>query len=145
MSVLDYPSVRVVDFERLPIPEALDPLSRNTLINKTPQIARAYDAAAVREYFAWLATTPGREMVPSELLPRFQASSRFRWAYPVEDSGIYLSLTDSDDGERDQRVVEVRVHCDGPNLGSAGGPTLLPLGAIARLRYEGLLAEGFRA
>ena len=36
------------------------------------------------------------------------------------------------------------MYCDGPNLGSAGGPTLQPLGAIARLHYRGLLAEGFQ-
>jgi hypothetical protein len=39
-------------------------------------------------------------------------------------------------------VAEVQIHCKGPNLGSAGGPTLQRLGAIARLRYEGLLAGG---
>ena len=163
-SILDYPLVRILAFERLPIPEALDYLSpaaaAKTLkrrresvdpstwspdgINRTPEIARACDTAEVREYLARLATMPGQEVVPRQLLPPFNASGRFKWAYPVGDTGIYLSLADAGAQTGDKRTAEVQVHCDGPNLGSAGGPTLQPLGAIALLHYQGLLAEGFR-
>ena len=67
-----------------------------------------------------------------------------KWAYPVGDVGIYLSLADAVIQTGDTGTAEIQVHCDGPNLGSAGGPTLQPLGAIARLHYQGLLIEGFR-
>ena len=60
---------------------------------------------------------------------------------PVAETGIYLSLADSEVSADNARIAEVQVHCDGPNLGSAGGPTLQPLGAVARLHYEGLLAS----
>jgi hypothetical protein len=163
-SILDYPRVRILGFERLPIPEALDYLSpaaaAKTLrargdsfepstwspeaINRTPEIARACETPEVREYLALLAIMPGREVAPRQLLPPLKPSERFNWAYPVAIAGIYLSLTDSAAQSEEKRTAEVRVHCDGPNLGSAGGPTLQPLGAIALLHYQGLLAEGFR-
>jgi hypothetical protein len=86
---------------------------------------------------------PGQEVAPRQLLPPLKPSGRFNWAYPVADTGIYLSLNDAVDQTGDKRTAEIRVHCDGPNLGSAGGPTLQPLGAIALLHYQGRVAEGF--
>jgi hypothetical protein len=167
----DYPRVRILDFEPLPIPEALDCWSaaaaekrlarlraerldfdappgglqesvyRQDGINMTPRIERACNTNEVQDYFAHLASLRGREIAPQELLPPFAAHGQFKWAYPVEETGIYLSLSDTETAAGDVRVAEVRVHCDGPNLGSAGGPTLQPLGAIGRLHYEGLLVS----
>jgi hypothetical protein len=162
--ILDYPRVRILGFERLPIPEAVDSMSgaaaekrlarsrteqfnpgaparfREEGINVTPQIARACDTAEVQGYFARLAALSGREVAPRELLPPLAAHGVFRWAYPVPDTGIYLSLSDAESQPDTAQVAEIEAHCEGPNLGSAGGPTLQPLGAVARLRYEGLLA-----
>ena len=169
--VSDYPRVRILAFERLPIPEAVDcwsdaaaqrrlsrrraersradaprdggqeDLQRQDGINMTPVIARACDVTEVKEYLARLAALPGREVTPQDLLPPFAPHARFTWAHPVAETGIYLSLSDAETPAEDARVAEVQVHCDGPNLGSAGGPTLQSLGAVARLRYEGLLAS----
>ncbi len=164
-SILDYPVVRILSFERLPIPEAVDYLSAAAAakrlarqrmepvdpgagwhegINMTPAIARACGRSEVQDYLNRLSTLPGQEVVPHQLLPSLQVHRYFKWAYPISDTGIYLSLSDSDAPTGGGRTAEVRVHCVGPNFGSAGGPTLQPLGAIARLRYQGLLVEGFR-
>ena len=170
-NISDYPRVRILDFERLPIPEAVDTwsdaacekrlarsrakrsnsdappgalpdeLRREDGINMTPRIERACDTSEVRDYLARLAALRGREVASRELLPPFAAHGRFTWAYPVPEAGIYLSLSDIEAPANDARVAEIQVHCDGPNLGSAGGPTLQELGAIARMRYEGLLAS----
>ena len=165
--ILDYPRVRILAFERLPIPESVDywsaavaekrlarrraePLGpdaaggrRQAGINMTPVIAQACNTGEVQEYLARLEALSGREIAPHELLPPLAADGYFKWAYPVAKTGIYLSLSDSEAPTDDTRVAEVEVHCDGPNMGSAGGPTFQPLGAIARLRYQGLLAAGF--
>jgi len=61
------------------------------------------------------------------------------------DAAAKAALADGEIPADRGRTAEIQVHCDGPNLGSAGGPTLQPLGAISRLRYEGLLAQTFRA
>jgi hypothetical protein len=163
--ILDYPRVRILEFEPLPIPEAIDSMSRSAAekrlarsraehfdpdvspgfredgINMTPLIARAYDTSEVQDYLGHLAALQGREVAPRELLPSLAAHGVFKWAYPVADTGIYLSLSESKTSTDIARLAEVQVHCDGPNLGSAGGPTLQPLGALARLRYEGLLVS----
>ncbi len=161
--ILDYPRVRILEFERLPIPEAIDYMSgaaaekrlarfrverfhpdvppsfREEGINRTPAIARACEMSAVQEYLDRLAALSGREVAAQELLPPLLAHGRFKWAYPVADTGIYLSLSDGETSSDAARVAEVQVYCDGPSMGSAGGPTLQSLGAVARLRYEGLL------
>ena len=163
--ILEYPRVRILEFERLPIPEAIDSMSRAAAekrlsrsraehfdldvppgfredgINMTPLIARACDTSEVQDYFGRLAALQGREVAPQELLPSLAAHGIFKWAYPVADTGIYLSLSDSKTSTDTARLAEVQVHCDGPNMGSAGGPTLQSLGAVARLRYEGLLVS----
>ncbi len=160
--ILDFPRVRVLEFERLPIPEAIDSMSgaaaekrlarfrtdpdalpglRRDGINMTPVIARACDTSEVQDYLGRLAALQGREVAPQELLPPLAAHGRFKWAYPVPDTGIYLSLSESETSTKAERVAEIQVYCDGPNMGSAGGPTLQSLVAVARLCYEGLLVS----
>jgi hypothetical protein len=160
--VQDYPRVQVLAFERLPLPEAIDRMSapaserrharrriepdttgtpREEGINMTPAIAQACDTAEVRAYLSQLAGLVGQEVIPGRLLPPLRAHSSFRWAYPVAGTGIYLALEDTEPAAAGERVAEVQVYCDGPNLGSAGGPTLQPLGAVAQIRYRGLLAS----
>ena len=159
-SIHDFPRVRVLDFERLPIPEAVDQMSAAALekwqtrrsmelnrddtfrqegINMTPAIARLCEMSEVRNYVRKLEETVGQEVIPNQLLPPFKAHGHFRWAYPVVDTGLYLSLGEADAAAAGERVAEVQVHCNGPNLGAAGGPTLQSLGAVAQIRYRGLL------
>lgn len=164
--VMDYPFVRILAMERLPVPEAVDSLSAPAAqkrlerrrhqppdptawpedgINMTPVIARAVDAPEVVEYLARLSALVGQEVNPQQLLPPLKASGYFPGAYLVADTGIYLSLSDPEPPAERGTVAEVQVHCDGPNLGSAGGATLQLLGAVARWRYQGLLTKAFRA
>lgn len=88
--ILDYPRVRILDFARLPIPEAVDSFSgaaaekrmarwraersdpdtmprlRDDGINMTPVIAQACERSEVQDYFARLAAMRGREVAPQE-------------------------------------------------------------------------------
>ena len=66
----------------------------------------------------------GRDVAPQELLPPFPADGIFKRAYPVADTGLYLCVSDAETADADARLAEVEVLCDGPNMGSAGGPTL---------------------
>jgi hypothetical protein len=162
-SVFDYPAIKVTGFEQLPIPEAIDDMSaaaaerrllamRNVPgtqnipraggINLTPAIERACNKTLAQEYLLQLKSLVGMEVSPQALLPRIPPDRLFRRAYPIDDTGIYISVDDSKPNEAGERHAEVGVYCEGPNLGSAGGPTLQRLGAIAIVRYEGLLAEG---
>jgi hypothetical protein len=113
-------------------------LSRRA-INMTPETARAYQTPQVQEYLDQLASLVGREAEPSELLPQFPRDRLFKGAYPVAETPIYVSLAEGDPSSQVSRTAEVQALCRGPNLGSAGGPTLMHLGAIARLTYQGLL------
>ena len=158
--VQDYPQVLVLGFERLPVPEVIDKFSEAAAqrqarrrvergagggdlpeagINMTPVVAQACATPEVQGYLSQLESLIGQAVTPSELLPTFPADGRFRCAYPVADTGIYLSLGEAEPAGPGERTAEVEVYSKGPNLGSAGGPTLQALGAIARLRYRGLL------
>jgi hypothetical protein len=159
-SIRDYPRVLVLSFERLPIPEAVDRWSEAAAekwlerkrsegraanrsgddgINRTPEIANAYAQAEVQEYLERLAKLAGQIVDPAHLKPPFKPSGRFKFAHPIPETKLFLSLTEEKSDDASEGVAEVEVYCAGPNLGSAGGPTLQALGAIGRLRYQGLL------
>jgi hypothetical protein len=158
--ILDYPLVRIVLFERLPLPEAVDDLSEVAAqkslewhrknpagdswtrrgINMTPEIERACRKDQVQQYLDRLTEVVGQELDPVELLPSFPVDRTFKRCYPISDTQIFLSLTEGEPTADGSRTAEVQALCRGPNLGSAGGPTLMHLGAIARLTYQGRLA-----
>jgi hypothetical protein len=155
-SIRDYPRVLVLSFERLPVPEAVDRHSREATakwlarkrieghaaddgINRMPEIAKACVLAEVQEYFARLAKLAGQIVAPNDLKPRFEPSGRFKWAHPIPKTKLFLSLKEEKPADVREGLAVVEVHCAGPNLGSAGGPTLQALGAIGQIRYQGLL------
>lgn len=164
-NIQDYPYVRIVSFKRMPIPEAIDYTSGTAAekrlskqrakssgpnglmhdgINMTPKIELVCNTDEVLKYLTYLSTLSGHEIIPNKLLPPFKAHGYFKWAYPVSDTGIYLSMTDSAPPIDGKGIAEIQLHCVGPNLGSAGGPTLQRLGTIALLHYQGLLTKPFR-
>ena len=158
-SVLDYPSVRIVSVERLPLPEAIDDISEEAAanwlsrrrasgdraasfgggINRTPEIDRACQRDDVQQYFRRLESLVGLEVPPSELLPSWKPHGFFRLAHPVPDTKLYVALRERDPRADGLRAAAVEVLSPGPNLGSAGGPTLLPLGDLIQVVYLGLL------
>jgi hypothetical protein len=157
-SIHDYPRVLVLSFERLPIPEALDQFSeaaaekglarkrstgrtanRDDVINRTPEIARACARAEVQDYLERLAQLSGQILEPDQLKPTFKLSGYFKWAHPIPETELFLSLKEEKTADVADGVAYVKVYCHGPNMGSAGGPTLQALGSIGRLHYQGLL------
>jgi endogenous inhibitor of DNA gyrase (YacG/DUF329 family) len=162
-SVKDYPRVRVLSFERLPIPEAVDQMSwaaaekrlarrrkkqdeaesaRDGGINMTPAIAAACQKPEIQAYFNQLAALVNQEVAPTHLLPPLKAHGMFRWAYPVEGTDLYLALKEAAPLTSGERITEIQIYSDGPNMGSAGGPTLQQLGPVAQIHYRGLLESG---
>jgi hypothetical protein len=98
-AILDYPRVRVLLFERLPTPEAVDDMSaaaaqkvtawRRTHpsdnassshggINMTPEIERACRTKEVKNYLTQLTEFVGCEVNPRELLPSIPADQFFK-------------------------------------------------------------------
>ena len=162
--ILDFPRVRILEFGRLPIPEAMDSMSaaeaekhlrdggqggrgrklRQVLadgINMTQVIAQACERSEVQDYFARLAAMPGPRLASQDLMPPFPVDGIFKRAYPWPTPASTCRSPKSEISTETARVTDVEVFCDGPNMGSAGGPTLQSLGAVARLRYEGLLVS----
>jgi hypothetical protein len=114
-------------------------------INMMPEIERACQTAQVQDYLDHLAESVGHEAEPSDLQPSFPTDRVFKGAHPVIDTPIFLSLTEGKPTADGARAAEVQTLCRGPSLGSAGGPTLMHLGAIARLTYQGILLSGDNA
>jgi hypothetical protein len=111
-------------------------------INMTPEIDRACQTPQVQKYLDRLADFVGHDTEPSKLMPPFPADRVFKGAHPGAGTPIFLSLTEGEPTAEGSRTAEVQALCSGPNMGSAGGPTLMHLGAIARLTYQGLLKSG---
>ena len=85
------------------------------------------------------------EINPRELIPSFPSDRLFKGAHPVPDTPVNISLSEGDRTVEGTRTVEVQTLCQGPSSGSADGPTLMHLGAIARLSYQGLIAPAGQA
>jgi len=109
-------------------------------INLTPQIAEVLGMPRIQDYFRWLESLVGKTVKPRVLLPPGAAHGTFRFAHPLRETGLYLAVEESEEGSPTCRPADIEVLSGGPNLGSAGGRALQPLGAVARIGYEGLLA-----
>jgi hypothetical protein len=153
--ITDYPLVFVKEVEVLPVPEVLDSASEEAAtawmriandlsqqhpvrpgINRTPDVAAAYEK--LQDYFRALVSHKGQTIAPDSLNPPFTPDRYFRWAYPIPETDLFASLRDQET-TASERTCEVEIHGRGPNLGSAGGPTLQPFGPVARIVYEGRL------
>jgi hypothetical protein len=158
--VNDYPRVRVLAFERLPIPEAVDEMSEAAAerwlarrrnepnggdlrhdrgINMTPAIAEACSRPDVQAYFEQGEQLVNQEVEPGRLRPSWSAYRVFRRAHRIGDTGLCLSLHEAEPAQNGERLCQLLVCCDGPNMGSAGGTTLQELGPIAKIHYRGIL------
>lgn len=157
--MLDYPQVFVRRVEVLPIPEVMDDWSEEAArasragglaaeeqtpqellsqigISRTQEVALAYQSKAVETYFSALASCTGQELPSTELTPPLEPDRVFKWAYPIPGTQLYLALSEAAPQE-EKRVCEVAIYGRGPNLGSAGGPTLMRFGPVAAIYYEG--------
>jgi hypothetical protein len=143
--------------QRLPLPEFVDQFSAEAAqlqlqlyreggqdpnrvwsagINRTPEIAEAYDSEEVQDYLWSLESYQGQEVAPDELVPRLKLHPHFKGAYPIPGTRILLSLSEGEP-EGAERICRVMFLGEGPNLGSIGGPTLQSYGAVANICYEG--------
>jgi hypothetical protein len=157
--VFDYPRVFVERFEQLPLPEAIDDMSGAAAerqlarrragvppeaafrsgINMTPEIERACSTTEIQAYFERLARLTGQTVDPNELRPPFPSDTRFKWTHPIPGTSLALAIHDPEPPNESGGQAMVDILCPGPNLGSAGGPTMQILGAIARIDYRGVI------
>jgi hypothetical protein len=157
----DFPRVLVHRVERLPAPEYIDHLSEEAArlqvrliwrgqkdpdqllaagINRTPEIAAAYESEEVQGYLSLLESLVGQEVSPESLAPPWAPHHRFRGAYPVSGTQLFLFLMEGD-LSGDERVCRVVFLGGGTRLGSAGGSAFQDYGPIAVIRYEGRLFQ----
>lgn len=86
---------------------------------------------------------------PETLLPRLESQGYFKWAFTIKEggwkpnsnpdweSGYYLGFQNGNYAEEANGISEVILYTEGPNMGSAGGPTLQGVGTIAKIYYQG--------
>ena len=115
------------------------------LQDSTRQRIYAYAKEALSEYLTKIHQLlhPGNVLASNELLPSFEKDGYFRWAYEIcrlRDDDLWgdvnLAFQEETLGE-----VQLQLYGPGINMGSAGGPTLLDLGSLLKVTYEGLLPE----
>ena len=161
--MLDYPLVEVRKIEVLPIPEVMDYWSEESAvgargpdqfpgekrseepwkvrgINRTPEIASACQSPFMQSYMRTLQNHQGQEVPPDKLVPQVEPDQYFRHAYPITGTGLFISLWEADP-QGAERACQVVVLGKGPNMGSAGGPTLQGFGPTATIHYRGRLLD----
>ncbi len=152
----DYPLVDVAGVTILDVPEEVADRFTYTESGPLPNITDEVKGTVARDdlqkYLETLRESVGNLLDPKSILPPFQLDNYFSYAYRIPDSitelPYYLIVRDLEETElswRDQRdggVAVVQLWSRGPNMGSAGGPTITPVLDLAEIQYKGQFLPG---
>ncbi len=138
--IKDYPLVEVSSIELIPLPDEVRGFSNGDI---TEMVRGIVDSSEVQEYLRFLDeldVTEGSPIPMETLLPTFEEDGYFKNAYYIPGSrGAYLGMSEIEqkDGNGINRVSAVSLWINGPNFGSAGGPTLAQVANLAKITYQG--------
>ncbi|MBS3086897.1 hypothetical protein J4422_04310 [Candidatus Pacearchaeota archaeon] len=97
--------------------------------------------AKLNPYLETLDSLVGKEVEKSQLLPNFEREGYFRYAFNIPDTAYQLMFYEQEKTPVGLRIAELKLMGEGPNLGSAGGPTIQALAKIGHLEYEGRIRK----
>ena len=108
---------------------------------KAPEISKLLgENEPVKKYMSSIKKLEGKEVTRSKVLPNFKKDNVFKEFYRIPGiEDLYLSLEERETKSGKGRLTELSVYGKGPNIGSAGGPTLKKISQIGKINYEGLL------
>jgi len=114
-------------------------------INHAPAMRALLEQnAPLREYLEGLQQMAGQEVPTREVFPKWQQQHYFPSVFQVPSGfGVpnadrfLLRFSEDEQSATEYRVAEVGIWGDGPNMGSAGGPTIQRILPIGVLDYEG--------
>ncbi|MFC1697725.1 hypothetical protein ACFL1H_05305 [Nanoarchaeota archaeon] len=95
----------------------------------------------LKDYFDKLESYVGKEVPTKEFLPPFDKDGYFNFAYQIPDTAYPIMFSDIDNPPEDYKISVIKIMGEGPNFGSAGGPTLSSLANLAKVEYEGRLRK----
>ncbi len=89
-------------------------------------------------YLDQLAGLVGKEVPILQLLPKFERNGYFGWSFNIPETDYNLNFSEEETNSNMKRA-NITILGEGPNMGSAGGPTLEELATVGKLDYEGRL------
>lgn len=92
-------------------------------------------------YLDKLESLVGKEVPKAELLPHFPRDSYFKCSFAIPDTAYQLMFDEQRKTQLGLRTTKLHIMGEGPNLGSAGGPTIQSLAKIGHLEYEGRIKK----
>jgi len=134
----DYPLAAVVAVEILDLPEKIQiryPKEKD-LTDEVKSIAGRED---VQRYLLELREAEKALVKTSDLLPSFKQSQYSKGLYSIPNTEYFLSFYESKDNEDTARVG---LYAPGPNMGAAGGPTIMQVADLAEIKYHGVFLDG---
>jgi len=93
--------------------------------------------ASLNPYLDDLEGLVGKEVPRAELLPQFPRDGYFSYSFKIPDTAYQLMFDEQGKTPAGLRITELRLMGEGPNFGSAGGPTIQSLAQVGKLGYEG--------
>jgi len=97
--------------------------------------------ARLNPYLEFLDSLVGREVPKEDLLPQFPRNDWFGYSFNIPDTTYQLMFDEQGKTPAGLRIAEFQLMGEGPNLGSAGGPTIQRLAKVGHLEYEGRLRK----
>tara|TARA_Y100000310_G_C20421989_1_gene687112 strand:- start:113 stop:721 length:609 start_codon:yes stop_codon:yes gene_type:complete len=97
--------------------------------------------ASLNPYLDNLEGLVGKEVPRAELLPQFPKDGYFSYSFGIPDTAYQLMFSEEGKNPAGLRIAELHIMGEGPNLGSAGGPTIQSLAQVGKLGYEGRVRQ----
>lgn len=103
----------------------------------TPGVRQAYENPEIQRYLESLESYVGRDVRTRDILPTWERGERFR-AFWLPNQQYSVKFHEKDKAG-DYRNSDLNLMGHGPNMGRAGGPTLMILMTLGTITYEGRL------
>jgi len=99
---------------------------------------------SLNPYLEHLESLVGKEVLLKEILPDAGKDGTFKWAFEIPETAYNLNVGEGWDEVKEelpkgQRKAEITILGEGPNFGSALGPTLKGLTKVGEIVYRGIL------
>ena len=122
------------------VPQSNNPKFWKRSQNYSAIIKKLIEKSRLTNYFKSLEQLVGKEVQRAQIFPKFEKDEYFRCTFEIPGTDYNLGFSENKT-RKGIRKAKLIIMGQGPNLGSAGGPTLSELLTVGKIEYEGRIKK----